>query len=174
MSSQLSIMTAKKSVTTTILTGFLIATLTACSAGPTTSSAGIERAVSVLCGADSAERSEAQNAFSQRGILGVGFEALQRGNTACAERLFSQANRQDPKDPWALLNLGVAQQRLGLLDKARISYQSAAAQDPVTSGAKTAAAKPGQEPETAAASSSGQALKSSPGQIALQNLKLLP
>jgi Tfp pilus assembly protein PilF len=159
-----------------LVSAALLCVLTACGSGPSSSP---DRAVSVLCAdsqsQDSGARSGTLNAYSQRALLGIGYEAMQNGNTACAERLLTEAIRLDPKDPWALLNLGVAQHRQGKLDQARISYQSAAAQDPTTSGiALGAQGKSAQEPEVAVAASSSSALKQSPGQIALQNLKLIP
>ena len=160
------------------------AVIAGCSS-PLSSSASPDRAVSVLCAdsdkgsqsqsQDSAARSGTLNAYSQRALLGVGYEAMQSGNNACAERLLTEASRLDPKDPWALLNLGVVRHRLGKLDQARQAYQMAAAQDPATSGIQLSAqGQSAQEPEVAAAASASGMLKQSPGQIALQNLKLIP
>lgn len=158
------------------------AVIAGCSS-PLSSSASPDRAVSVLCadsdkgsqGQDSSARSGTLNAYSQRALLGIGFDAMQNGNNACAERLLTEASRLDPKDPWALLNLGVVRHRLGKLDQARQAYQMAAAQDPATSGIQLSAqGKSAQEPEVAAAASASGMLKQSPGQIALQNLKLIP
>lgn len=142
-----------------------MAALTGCASG----SSSAEKAASVVC-----QTGSSLGDYSQRALLGVGYEALQSGNLSCAERLFAEANRFDPKDPWALLNLGVARHRQGKLDQARLAYQMAAAVDPVTSGIQLESqAISTQKQEQAVVASRDAALKNSPGEIALENLKLI-
>jgi len=56
----------------------------------------------------------------------IGFEALQQHDFAKAAQYLSDAAEIDPTDPYVLLNLGVAYQNLGQLDKARQAYEQAA------------------------------------------------
>ncbi len=56
----------------------------------------------------------------------IGFEALQQHDFARAAQALGEAAKLDPGDPYVLLNLGVAYQRLGELDKARAAYEGAA------------------------------------------------
>jgi Flp pilus assembly protein TadD len=51
-----------------------------------------------------------------------GFEALQARDFAAAERYLDQAAALTPDDPYVALDLGVAAQNLGELDKARAAY----------------------------------------------------
>lgn len=137
-------------------------------AGCSTSN-GSGRAVSTLCAQDASLKD-----YNQRTLLGAGYEAMQQSDLNCAERLLAQAHKLDPKDPWALLNLGVARYRMGKLDEARVAYQMAAAVDPKTSGIELkASAISEQQRETAVVSTQTGALNQSAGQIALQNLKLV-
>jgi Flp pilus assembly protein TadD len=125
-----------------------------------------QRAVNTLC-----EPAAQLKDYDQRTLLGVGYEAIQQNKLVCAERLLTEANRLDPKDPWTLLNLGVAQQRLGKLDPARLSYQMAGALDPKTSGIEIKAkAISEQKQELSVVASQDTGLKKPPGQIALDNL----
>lgn len=56
----------------------------------------------------------------------LGFEALQQHDFAKATQYLGDAAQLDPGDPYVLLNLGVAYQNLGELDKARTAYEGAA------------------------------------------------
>jgi Tfp pilus assembly protein PilF len=56
----------------------------------------------------------------------LGFEALQQHDFAKAAQYLGDAAQLDPSDPYVLLNLGVAYQNLGELDKARTAYEGAA------------------------------------------------
>ncbi len=154
----------------TLIAGMLIAAfLAGCSTqSPSTKAAEktAEKAVSALCQPNASFKD-----YSQRALLAVGYEALQQNQLLCAERLLAEAHRLDSKDPWALLNLGVAQQRQGKTEQARVAYQSAAGLDPKTSGIELKAkAISEQKQETAILANSDGALGLSPGQIALQNL----
>ena len=55
----------------------------------------------------------------------LGFEAMQAHDFAKAAQYFEDAAKQAPDDPYVALNLGVAYQKLGALDKARTAYQRA-------------------------------------------------
>jgi Tfp pilus assembly protein PilF len=55
----------------------------------------------------------------------IGFEALQQHDFARAAQALGEAAQLDPGDPYVLLNLGVAYQRLGEFDKARAAYEGA-------------------------------------------------
>jgi Flp pilus assembly protein TadD len=55
-----------------------------------------------------------------------GVEAIQAQDFADAARYLGEASRLAPDDPFVALNLGVAYQNLGELDKARAAYQHAA------------------------------------------------
>jgi tetratricopeptide (TPR) repeat protein len=149
-----------------LIAGVLIAAFLAGCSTQSPSTKAAEKAVSTLC-----QPSAPLKDYSQRALLAVGYEALQQNQLPCAERLLGEAHRLDSKDPWALLNLGVAQQRQGKTEQARVAYQSAAGLDPKTSGIELKAkAISEQKQETAIMANSDGALGLSPGQIALQNL----
>jgi Flp pilus assembly protein TadD len=57
----------------------------------------------------------------------IGFEALQQHDFAKAVQYLEDAATLEPGDPYVQLNLGVAYQNLGQLDKARAAYEQAAA-----------------------------------------------
>jgi Flp pilus assembly protein TadD len=57
----------------------------------------------------------------------LGFEALQAQDYPKAEQKLSEAAQLVPDDPYVQLNLGVAYQHLGALDKARAAYLRAVA-----------------------------------------------
>jgi Flp pilus assembly protein TadD len=74
------------------------------------------------CGDDKPEPAEVLKlAYRQ------GFEAMQAHDFVKAEQYLAEAAQLAPDDPYVTLNLGVAYQRLGELDKARAAYQRAAA-----------------------------------------------
>jgi Flp pilus assembly protein TadD len=54
-----------------------------------------------------------------------GYEAIQAGNWQRAEHFLIIAEARDPTDPYVQLNLGVIDQHLGELEKARAHYQRA-------------------------------------------------
>jgi Flp pilus assembly protein TadD len=55
-----------------------------------------------------------------------GVEAIEAHDFAAAERYLAEAARQEPDDPYIMLNLGVAYQNLGKFDEARAAYRHAA------------------------------------------------
>jgi Flp pilus assembly protein TadD len=55
----------------------------------------------------------------------LGFQAIEAHDFAKAAELLSEAAALTPDDPYIQLNLGVAYQNLGQLDKARAAYQHA-------------------------------------------------
>lgn len=55
----------------------------------------------------------------------LGFQAIEAHDFAKAAELLSAAAALTPDDPYIQLNLGVAYQNLGQLDKARAAYQRA-------------------------------------------------
>jgi Flp pilus assembly protein TadD len=55
-----------------------------------------------------------------------GIEAIEAHDFAAAERYLAEAARQEPDDPYIMLNLGVADQNLGKLEEARAAYRHAA------------------------------------------------
>jgi Tfp pilus assembly protein PilF len=55
----------------------------------------------------------------------IGFEAVQAHDFAKAAQYLGEAAQIDPNDPYVQLNLGVAYQNLGEMDKARAAYEQA-------------------------------------------------
>lgn len=90
--------------------------------------AGLAGAMLVaLAGCGDGKLSPLETAAAFKLAYRLGFEALQAQDYAAAEQHLSEAAQLDPDDPYVELNLGVAYQRLGELDKARTAYEHAAA-----------------------------------------------
>jgi tetratricopeptide (TPR) repeat protein len=133
------------------LSSLLVLGLSACSAfGP--SRASMER----MCQAADLSND------SQRSLLLGGYYALRDDKLECAERLTTAAERADPFDAYAKLNMGVVYQRTGRQGQARAAYVDAIRLDSDSSDTKVSEL-----------STDNGSLGLKPGQIARRNLASL-
>jgi Flp pilus assembly protein TadD len=102
----------------------------------------------------------------QRTLLAGGYQAIEKNDLACAERLTNEARRKDPKDAYAALNLGAIYQRTGRIELARNEYKEAIALDSRDS-------KDSEKSEGATVATLDDAKNKSPGDIAKRNLDRL-
>jgi tetratricopeptide (TPR) repeat protein len=102
----------------------------------------------------------------QRALLAGGYHAIEKNDLACAERLTTEARKQDPKDAYAALNLGAIYQRTGRLSMARTEYEQAIALDGNTG-------KDTSKSEAATVATLDNAKNKTPGDIAKRNLERL-
>jgi Tfp pilus assembly protein PilF len=102
----------------------------------------------------------------QRTLLAGGYQAIEKNDLVCAERLTNEARQKDPKDAYAALNLGAIYQRTGRIELARNEYKEAISLD---GGEKNDSEKS----EGAVIATLDQAKNKSPGDIAKRNLERL-
>jgi Tfp pilus assembly protein PilF len=136
----------------------LIATLTlgACA----TQQKSAQQALQELC-----TTSDLSNT-KQRTLLAGGYQAIEKNDLICAERLTNEARQKDPKDAYAALNLGAIYQRTGRIELARIEYKEAIALD----GGDN---KDSEKSEGATVATLDNAKNKTPGDIAKRNLDRL-
>lgn len=140
-----------------ITTGLILAAaavVAACSTQPE------QRAIDRTCNASDQELTYK----SQRALLGAGYKAMQADQLQCAQRLLESARAMDPKDPYALLNLGVLHHRAGRKAEARQAYQGVIDLEKGQTAPQV---------EKAVVASNDSAISKTPAQIAKSNLDLL-
>ena len=140
-----------------ITTGLVLAAaaiVAACSTQPE------QRAIDRTCNASDQELTYK----SQRALLGAGYKAMQADQLQCAQRLLESARAMDPKDPYALLNLGVLHHRAGRKAEARQAYQGVIDLEKGQTAPQV---------EKAVVASNDSAISKTPAQIAKSNLDLL-
>jgi len=69
-------------------------------------------------------------ASTDQRLADKGFEAIENGQLADAERVLTEALDSNPDNPYALLNLGAVYQRTGRFDQAREMFERVVALDP--------------------------------------------
>jgi Tfp pilus assembly protein PilF len=131
-------------------------TLTACA----TQQHSTQQALQELC--NTADLSNTK----QRTLLAGGYQAIEKNDLKCAERLTNEARQKDPKDAYAALNLGAIYQRTGRIELARNEYKEAIALD-------NSEKNDSEKSEGAVIATLDQAKNKSPSDIAKRNLDRL-
>jgi Flp pilus assembly protein TadD len=152
--------TIQRSVNLTLMAISAASLIGACSTAQQQSPQQTQQALQDLCATKDLSNTK------QRALLAGGYHAIEKNDLVCAERLTSEARKQDPKDAYAALNLGAIYQRTGRLLMARAEYEQAIKLD---SNAGKDASK--QEPATVA--TFDKAKNKTPGDIAQRNLERL-